>query len=149
MSWLAGRHGGGMGFQNVFCIRSWIQPQSRYRFHKGSLSPSAIIEISIPNTPSSWSSFCISVLWLGTFGRDVIFLPEELTISCWISCKEIWKIKFWSTCPWIITICRIRTVAVFSFAQLFEGGVKIENTSQFKTVLLEYRNLKLSKLIQD
>lgn len=117
-------------------------------FHKGSLSLGAMLEISIPNIPSSWSSFCTAVLWLGTFGRDGIFLPEELTISCWISCKEIWKIRFWSTCCWIIIICRIRAVAAFSFTQFLEAGVKIEITSQFKTVLVECYNLELSKLIR-
>lgn len=49
---------------------------------QGSVILGAILEISIPNTPSSWSSFCIQVLWLGTFRKDVIFLPEELSISC-------------------------------------------------------------------
>lgn len=32
------------------------------------------------------------------------------------------------SCPWIIIICRIRALAAFSFTQILEAGVKIENT---------------------
>lgn len=71
-----------------------------------------------------------SVLRLGTFRGDIFFLTEELSISCWISWKEMWKVRFWSTYPWIIIICRIRAVAAFSFTQILETGVKIENMYQ-------------------
>lgn len=124
------KHWGGMGCQNIFCIRLQVQQQQRYRFHTGSLGAGNMYPLR--SQSQTLLVFLLhnrttSLLWLGTFKSDIFILPEGLSFSWWIPCKKMWKVKFWSTCPWIIIICRIRAVTAFSFPQILETGVQIEN----------------------
>lgn len=77
-----------------------------------------------------------STLQLGTFRTGISFLPEDLSISCWMSYKEMGKVRFWSTGPWIVIMCRIKAVSAFGFTQFLETGVKVENRYQLGSNIL-------------
>lgn len=90
-------------------------------------------EISVPDPASSSSSSCSTspLQYCRWAPPGVIFssCQNNRASPCWISCKEMWKVRFWSTCPGITVIFRIRAVTAFSFVWIHEA--KVANAYQW------------------